>query len=86
MSCTRHVVLKRVLKTVSSECDAYPTVSASMVEGHLVKHHEVLGMYNDDDHGSFTPRGGVKNTYHIQCNVGQSLMSNNIHIISYWFR
>jgi hypothetical protein len=22
-----------------------------MVEGHLVKHDEKLGMYNDDDHG-----------------------------------
>jgi hypothetical protein len=22
-----------------------------MVEGHLVKHHEIYGMYNDDDHG-----------------------------------
>jgi hypothetical protein len=60
MSCTRHVVLKRVLKTVSSECDAYPTVSASMVEGHLVKHHEVLGMYNDDDHGFVYTEGWSK--------------------------
>jgi hypothetical protein len=28
MSCTRHVVLKGVVQIVSSECDAYPTVSA----------------------------------------------------------
>jgi hypothetical protein len=37
MSCTRHAVLKVVVKIVSSECDAYPTVSAYIVEGHLVK-------------------------------------------------
>jgi hypothetical protein len=45
------LVLKVVEKIVSSECDAYPTVSASMTEGHLVKHHEIWKMYNDDDHG-----------------------------------
>ena len=32
---------ERVVKIVSSECDAYPTVSASMIYGHLVKHHEI---------------------------------------------
>jgi hypothetical protein len=28
MSCTRHAVLKGLVKIVSSECDAYSTVSA----------------------------------------------------------
>jgi hypothetical protein len=51
MSCTRHVVLKGIVQIVSSECDAYPTVSAYMVEGHLANYHELWVMYNDDDHG-----------------------------------
>ena len=41
MSCTRHAILKVVVKIVSSEYDAYPTVSAYIVEGHLVKRHDI---------------------------------------------
>ena len=41
MSCTRHIVLKVVVKIISSESDAHPTVSALMVDGHFVKHHEM---------------------------------------------
>jgi hypothetical protein len=42
--------LKGIVKIVSSECDAYPTDFACMVEGHLANYHELWVLYNDDDH------------------------------------
>jgi hypothetical protein len=34
MNCTRHVVLKVVVKIVSSECDVYPTVDKRKTTGY----------------------------------------------------
>ena len=41
LQCEELEDTKGVVKIVSSECDAYSTVSTLMVDDHLVKHHEI---------------------------------------------
>ena len=64
MSCRRNVV--------SNECDAYPILSVTMVECHLVKHHGIYGCIITMIMASFTPSSGDENIHHIKRSIGRA--------------